>query len=120
MQLETQALVDEWARAFNSGRVADLAHFYAADARIVPPGRSALVGAEAICAYFTEIRARGFRDFAVDLGDVLAKDGSLVACGRWVLRGSDDSGIPRLYRGNWLNMLSSERAGWLIAVHMWN
>ena len=119
MQLEAQALVDEWAQTFNTGRAADLARFYAPDARIVPPGRSTLVGAEAICAYFADIRAQGFRDYVVDLGDVFAKDAFLVASGRWALRGPDGAG-PQLYQGNWLNVLAHGRTGWRIAVHMWN
>ena len=119
MQQEAQALVDEWAQTFNTGRAADLARFYAPDARIVPPGRSTLVGAEAICAYFADIRAQGFHDYAVDLGDVFAKDASLVASGRWALRGPD-GGRPQLYQGNWLNVFAQGRMGWRIAVHMWN
>lgn len=118
MQREAQTLVDEWAQTFNRGTVADLARFYVPDARIVPPGRSTLVGAEAICAFFADIRAQGFRDYAVDLGDVYVKDSSLVASGRWALR-RPGSG-PQSYEGNWLNVLTHGRIGWLITVHMWN
>ena len=119
MRREAQALVDEWARTFNTGSVADLAGFYAPDARIVPPGRSTLIGANAICAYFADIRAQGFRDYVVNFGDVFARDASLVASGRWTLRGVGSSG-PQLYHGNWLNVLEHGPTGWLIAVHMWN
>lgn len=119
VQREAQALVDEWARTFNTGRVADLARFYAPDARIVPPGRSTLVGAEAICAFFADIRAQGFRDYAVNLGDVFARDTSLVASGRWTLRGVGGDG-PQLYHGNWLKVLAQGPTGRLIAAHMWN
>jgi ketosteroid isomerase-like protein len=117
MQQEAQAFVDEWAQTFNTGRAADLVRFYAPDARIVPPGRSTLVGAEAICAYFADIRAQGFRDYVVDLGDVFAKDSSVVASGRWALR---QGAGQQLYQGNWLNVFAHGRTGWLIAVHMWN
>jgi ketosteroid isomerase-like protein len=119
MQQEAQAFVDEWAQTFNTGRAADLVRFYAPDARVVPPGRPTLVGAEAICAYFADIRAQGFHDYTVDLGDVFAKDASLVASGRWALRRAEGVG-PQLYQGNWLNVFAHERTGWLIAVHMWN
>jgi ketosteroid isomerase-like protein len=119
MRREAQAFIDEWARTFNSGRVADLARFYAPDAWILPPGRSTLVGADAICAYFTDVRAQGFRDYAVDLGDVVTQDASLVASGRWALQGPGGSG-PQLYKGNWLNVLGHGPVGWRIAVHMWN
>ncbi|MDQ8731886.1 nuclear transport factor 2 family protein [Bradyrhizobium sp. LHD-71] len=118
MQREAQALVDEWAQTFNAGRVADMARFYAPDARIVPPGRPTLVGAQAICTFFADIRAQGFRDYAVDLGDVFAKDSSLVTSGRWALRGP--GGGQQSFEGNWLNVLAHGRGGWLIAVHMWN
>ena len=119
MQQEAQAFVDEWAQTFNTGRAADLVRFYAPDARIVPPGRSTLIGAESICAYFVDIRAQGYRDYTVDLGDVFVKDASLVASGRWALRGPD-GGHPQLYQGNWLHVLAQGRMGWRIAVHMWN
>jgi ketosteroid isomerase-like protein len=117
MQREAQALVDEWAQTFNTGRVTDLARFYAPDARIVPPGRSTLVGAEAICTFFADIRAQGFRDYAVEVGDVFAKDASLVVSGRWALRGPDGGGL-QLYKGNWMNLLAHGGTGRLI--HMWN
>lgn len=119
MQREAQALVDQWARTFNTGRVGDLARFYGPDARVVPPGRSTLVGAPAICAFFADIRAQGFHDYAVDLGDVFAKDAAVVASGRWALRGPRGGGA-QLYRGNWLNVFAHTPTGWLIAVHMWN
>ena len=119
MQQEAQAFVDEWAQTFNTGRAADLIRFYAPDARVVPPGRSTLVGAEAICAYFADIRAQGFHDYTADLGDVFAKDASLVASGRWALRGPDGGGL-QLYKGNWMNLLANGGTGRLIAVHMWN
>ncbi|MCC8940489.1 hypothetical protein H8A97_38500 [Bradyrhizobium sp. Arg62] len=65
MQREAQALVDEWAQVFNTGRPTDLARFYTHDARIVPPGRPTVVGVEAICTFFGDIWAQGFRDYAV-------------------------------------------------------
>lgn len=120
MQLEAQELVDEWAQTFNAGRVADLARFYAPDARIVPPGRSTFLGAEMISAFFADIRAQGFRDYSVEVGDVFAKDTSLVVSGRWTLQGPNGSGGLQLYRGNWMNLLAHGGAGRLIAVHMWN
>jgi ketosteroid isomerase-like protein len=119
MQQEAQAFVDEWAQTYNTGRATDLVRFYAPDARIVPPGRSTVVGAEAIRAYFADIHAQGFRDYVVDLSDVFAKDASLVASGRWALRRAEGNG-SQLYQGNWLNVFAHGRTGWLIAVHMWN
>jgi ketosteroid isomerase-like protein len=120
VQPEAQALVDKWVQTFNAGRVADLTHFYASDARIVPPGRPTLVGPEAARGFFAEIRAQGFRDYVVDLGDMFNKDLSLVASGRWALRGPGSSGVLQLYEGNWLNVFVPGPAGWLIAVHTWN
>jgi ketosteroid isomerase-like protein len=120
MQREAQALVDEWAQTFNTGRVADLARFYTPDARIVPPGRSTFLGAETISAFFADIRAQGFRDYTVEVGDVFAKDTVLVVSGRWELRGPNNGGGLQLYKGNWLNLLTHAGAGRLIALHMWN
>jgi ketosteroid isomerase-like protein len=119
VQREAQALVDEWARTFNAGRVADLARFYASDARIVPPGRPTFIGAQAISAFFADIRAQGFRDYSAELGDVFERDTSLVVSGRWGLRRPGGGG-QQIYQGNWLNVLAHGRTGWLIAVHMWN
>jgi ketosteroid isomerase-like protein len=120
MQGEAKTLVAEWTQAFNTGRVADLASFYAPDARVVPPGRSPLVGVEAIRGFFIDIRAQGFRDYAVELGDVYEKEKSLIVSGRWTLRGPNGGGASHLYEGNWLNVLVPGHAGRLIAVHMWN
>lgn len=118
MQREAQALVDGWTRTFNTGRSSDLARFYTQDARIVPPGRSTVVGVEAICGFFADIRAQGFRDYTVEIADVFVKDASLVASGRWTLRGPGDG--LQLYKGNWMNLLAQGGTGRLIAVHMWN
>ncbi|MCP3418616.1 ketosteroid isomerase family protein [Bradyrhizobium brasilense] len=118
MQREAQALIYEWARVFNTGRPTDLARFYTQDARIVPPGRPTVVGVEAICTFFGDVLAQGFRDYAVEVADVFAKDASLVASGRWTLRGP--GGGLQFYKGNWMNLLAQEDTGRLIAVHMWN
>jgi len=119
MQQQAQALVDEWTKTFNAARITDLARFYSQDARVVPPGGSVLVGAQAICPYFAGIHAQGFGHYAVNLGDVLEKHGCLVASGRWALRGPDGGG-PHLYWGNCLYLLEQGPTGWLIAVQMWN
>jgi ketosteroid isomerase-like protein len=119
MRHQAQTLADEWAKTFNAGNAAGLARFYGPDARVVPPGRSALAGAQAICGFFANVRAQGFRHYTAELSEVFAKDGLLVASGRWALRGPN-GGRPWLYRGNWLNLLGQGRAGWLIAVQMWN
>src|SRR5262249_43299291 len=87
MRREAQKLADDWAPTFNRGRIADLTRFYGQDARAVPPGRSVLAGAQEICEFFAGVQAQGFRDYAVDLDDVLTKDTFLVASGRWALRG---------------------------------
>lgn len=116
---EAKILVEAWAQAFNTGRIADLARFYGQDARLVPPGRSTLVGVGAICAFFADLRAQGFHDYAIDVGDGFMKEAFLVTSGRWAIRGPYGGGAE-LYRGNWLILLAPGPTGRLIAVQMWN
>jgi ketosteroid isomerase-like protein len=120
MKPDVQALVDDWAGMFNSGQVEDLERFYAPDARIVPPGRPVLKGADEISGFFADIRSQGFRDYAVDISDTFEKDGALMASGRWSLTGPASGGVRQRYEGNWLNVLDQTPAGWRIVIHMWN
>ncbi|BAU89925.1 nuclear transport factor 2 [Methylorubrum populi] len=120
MHSEIQALADGFAQVFNAGRTGDLAVLYAPEARIVPPGRPAVAGSDQICGFFSDIRAQGFRDYAVEVGDVFARDGVVVASGRWRLTGPGPDGPHHAYEGNWLNLLDREPGGWRILVHMWN
>lgn len=120
MQPDVQALAESLVRAFNTGRTGDLAALYAPEARVVPPGRPAVIGAEGICGFFSDIRAQGFRDYVIDVGDVFARDGVLVASGRWRLTGPGPDGPRHLYEGNWLNVLDRAEGPWRILVHMWN
>lgn len=117
---QVQALVDGLAGAFNAGRTGDLPGFYTPDARVVPPGRPAVTGADGISGFFSDIRAQGFRDYAVEVGDTLAKDGVVVASGRWRLTGPGHDGARHAYEGNWLTLLDRSTGAWRILAQMWN
>lgn len=121
MQPQAQALVEAWTAAFNAGRTDDLAAFYAPEARVVPPGRPVLTGAEALCGFFADIRAQGFRNYRVEIDDTFAQRDALVACGRWELSGpGPDGAASHRYEGNWLMLLDGSAGAWRIAAHMWN
>lgn len=120
MQPQVQALVNAWTEAFNAGRTDDLAEFYAPDARLVPPGRPALTGSDALRDFFADIRAQGFRDYEVEIEDVFAKNGSSIASGRWSMSGPGPDGASHRYEGNWLLVLDATSAAGPIIVHMWN
>lgn len=120
MQPQVQTLVDRWVEAFNTGRTDDLAAFYVADARIIPPGRTVVKGADGMRSYFSDIRAQGFRDYTVDINDTFVKDEFLIASGRWGLIGPGSDGAWHRYEGNWLNVLNPGAETWRIVIHMWN
>lgn len=65
----------------------------------------------------TSVRAQGFREYAVGLGDLFAKDAFLIASGRWTL-GCPDVGDRPLHWVNWVNLLAHGPTGWLIALQM--
>lgn len=118
MQPHVQALVAGWTAAFNAGRTSDLTGFYADDARLVPPGRPVLTEAKAFAGFFSDIRAQGFRDYAVEIVDALPTNGVVVASGRWALSGPGPDGAEHRYEGNCLIVLDSGAAR--ILAHMWN
>ncbi|MER2249790.1 nuclear transport factor 2 family protein [Methylorubrum podarium] len=120
MPPDIRALAEGITRAFNAGRTGDLAAFYAPEARVVPPGRPAVIGPDGICGFFSDIRAQGFRDYAVEVGDAFARDGVWIASGRWRLTGPGPEGPHQTFEGNWLNVLEPGGSGWRILVHMWN
>ncbi|KNY20752.1 nuclear transport factor 2 family protein [Methylobacterium sp. ARG-1] len=116
---QVQTLVDAWSAAFNAGRIDDLVAFYAPEARLVPPGRAVLSGAQALRGYFSEIRIQGFRDYRVGIEDVLTEAGMVVATGRWALTGPGPDGVEHRYEGNWLIGLAAANPG-RVVVQMWN
>jgi ketosteroid isomerase-like protein len=118
MREQVQALVTGWAAAFNAGRTDDLAGLYAPEARLVPPGRPVIAQAQALRGFFADIRAQGFRDYRVEVSDTLARDGVLIASGRWSLAGPGPDGADHRYDGNWLMLLDA--AATRILAHMWN
>ena len=117
---QVQALADALAGAFNAGRTGDLSAFYTPDARVVPPGRLAVTGADGICGFFSDIRAQDFRDYAVEINDAFAKDTVQIATGRWRLTGPGDDGARHAYEGNWLTVLDRSTGTWRILAQMWN
>lgn len=120
MREKVQAVVDKWVESFNDGRVDELGGYYTSDARIIPPGRPTLKGLGEITEFFSDIRAQGFRDYAVDIIDVFDKDGVTIASGRWGLTGPASAGARQRYEGNWLNVVDDPPSGLKIALHMWN
>lgn len=120
MDRQVHALVEGWTEAFNAGRIDDLLALYAPDARVVPPGRTVLKGRESARGYFWDIRAQGFRDYAVAIDEIHAKGEAQIASGRWALSGPGGDGARHRYEGNWLNVLARTGETWCIAVHMWN
>lgn len=120
MQPQVRSFVDGWIDAFNAGRADDLVALYAPDARVVPPGRPAMKGHEELRVYYAEIHARGFKDYAVDIDDIVTRDGFLFASGLWGLTGPGSGGARQRFGGNWLNVLHRGTGTWRIVTHMWN
>lgn len=119
MKAEIQSLAQAWCAAFNGRRIDDLVGFYTSQARILPPGRPALVSEADLRRYFNGVIGQGFRDYRIQIDALLTRDGMSVATGRWSIVGPGPDGFERRYEGNWLIGLLDSEPG-KIAIQMWN
>lgn len=118
---DVRAAAARWDAAFNGGDAAALTGFYAADARLVPPGSAPIEGAEAIGKLLGDLIASGFRDHRVSVDKVVEKGPVMIATGTWQLLVPAHGDTPAQRNGgNWVNVLERTAGGWRIVLHTWN
>lgn len=119
---ESQVRTDasKWDEAFNSGDIKALSATYADNALVVPAGGTAVSGPDAIGAFFTDLKSKGFASHKITVEKVLDQGDTKVATGKWQLDGPADDGSTKQYGGNWVNVLVRANDGWRILLHTWN
>ncbi|MDH4981357.1 DUF4440 domain-containing protein [Hyphomicrobium sp. D-2] len=111
---------ERWDATFNGGDTAELAKFYAADARVIPAGGAPVAGPEAIGKFFADLIANGFKDHRITVESVTEKGPIAIASGKWALSGPGEGGATAQYGGNWVNVLERDGDGWRVLLHTWN
>jgi ketosteroid isomerase-like protein len=109
-----------WDKAFNSGDIDGLAAFYAPYAQLIPAGGMPASGLDAIGAFFSDLKSKGFSDHAITVDKVLDLGITQVAIGKWQLNGPSNERTTKQYGGNWVNVLSRAGDDWHIVLHTWN
>ena len=112
---EIAAVTASWEKAFNAGDAAGVAALYTDDAALMPPGAEAVVGMEAIQAFWSEFIASGATvkietkevsgsgDMLVEIGTVVvtAPDGSHADHGPFLVVYKNVDGKWKMHRDIW-------------------
>lgn len=114
------ANASNWDIAFNAPDTNGLAAFYAPNALVIPAGGAPVSGPDAIVAFFTDLKSKGFSGHTITVDKVLDHGATQIATGKWQLNGPSDEGTTKQYGGNWVNVLSSSAEGLRIVLHTWN
>lgn len=120
MNEQGQAIADIWDATFNKGDTAALGRLYGGDGKVIPAGGAPVQGPESIAAFFSDLRAKGFKDHKITVQDAAEKGGTLILTGRWQLNGPGESGGTQSYGGNWVNVLERQGDAWRTLLHTWN
>lgn len=118
----TDALVQAWDRAMNSGEAAAAVALYVPDAPgIMPPDMAAHEGVEGLRAHFEAMFAEGPIVVRNKREEVASSDGLVAARGSYTLSGKDDAGAPVETKGKWICIARPKADGSLAAVrNIWN
>jgi ketosteroid isomerase-like protein len=109
-----------WDDAFNAGNIEELSTYYVENASVLPAGGAPVNGATAIGAFFRDIQSKGLTEHHIVVHDLVTRGDTAIAIGTWSLSGSDETGQPVKFGGNWVNVLGRQDKGWKILLHTWN
>ena len=105
-----------FVQAVRAGDSATMPSLYTRDAKILPPNRDAVVGADAIAQFwraFSELGIAEARpvtlevipmgDYALEVGDtsVFGKEGALVDRGKIMVLWKNEEGVWKMHRDTW-------------------
>jgi ketosteroid isomerase-like protein len=105
-----------WTQAFNAGDPASLAALYAENARSLPPGGPAVVGRDAIEAYWREDLGEGGAATSLTPVDVLAEGDLLHVEGTYQVTGRDGA---ELAAGQYQQLWAQQGTAWHVQREMW-
>lgn len=82
---EVEALAAEFSKYFDNQDSASLANFYAADAKLLPPGAPLVEGRDAVRAFVDGMFAAGCRSLDLKTGDVIDAGDCAIEVGSFVM-----------------------------------
>lgn len=105
-----------WSKAFNSGDAKAVAALYADDARLAPPGSSAIDGRAAIEAYWKDDIGAGGEVTTLTAGGSMATGDLLHVDGAYEVKSK--SGMP-MARGQYVQLWRRDSGQWKVQEEMW-
>lgn len=109
--------VRRWDEAFNAGNAEALAALYAADATLVPPTGTTVVGTASIRDFWSGLFKAGFKQHAITLVSTRQEGTTTIVVGKWQAVGPDEQGADKQYGGQLVNILDAQGRS---ILHTWN
>ena len=128
MTLEETAMVrraiigmaPQFMDAVSRGDAAAVAMYYTEEARLLPPNSDAVVGMEAIQAFFQESFEAGVTDFQLMPAAVKVMGDVAYERGEFQLTIQPEMGEPIMDRGKYVSIWKSVMGEWKIDIGIWN
>ncbi|MEO6219236.1 MAG: DUF4440 domain-containing protein [Ginsengibacter sp.] len=107
----------KWSEFFAKGDSAGVASLYTADAKIMPPGGTAVVGKGNIELFIASLTRMGLKDFRPVTGEIWGSENLIGEEGTWSLH--NDKG-EILDNGKYIVLWKTEDGVWKLFRDCWN
>jgi ketosteroid isomerase-like protein len=116
-----EAANTEWNKAFNSGKVNELAAFYTGNATISPGNGKTLVGRAEIENLFKSFVDAGVHNHTLEIIEVGGSNRLIFQVARWSAQGAEANGETPSFGGITTSVFEPSADGnWLTRTHIWN
>jgi ketosteroid isomerase-like protein len=113
---DVKARVAAWEKAFNAGKVEDVAAMYAPDGMRMPPNAVAVKGRDAVLAQLRDSR-KMMSGVELQAGQAIVEGGLAVAHGTYKIKGLDGAIVDN---GKWVSVGRKVNGQWTTVSDIWN
>jgi ketosteroid isomerase-like protein len=113
---DVKARVAAWEKAFNAGKVEDVAAMYAPDGTRMPPNAAAVTGRDAVLAQLRQSR-KAMSGVELAAGQAIVEGSLAVTHGTYKIKGLDGSIVDN---GKWVSVGRKVNGQWTTVSDIWN
>ncbi len=113
---DVKARVAVWEKAFNAGKVEDVAALYAPDGMRMPPNAAAVKGRDAVLVQLRESR-KMMSGVELQFGQAIVEGGLAVTHGTYKIKGLDGTIVDD---GKWVSVGRKVSGQWTTVSDIWN
>ena len=120
LQTAVQAANNNFMAAFNRGDATGVAACYTADARLLPPGGTMMIGTASITAFWQGAMNMGIKTAKLETKELDSREDLAIEIGQYTLTIQPDGAAATTDVGKYVVVWKNDAGTWKLHIDIWN